>query len=187
MSSVVWCRSSTNHGFPQYFCGKRYKVGYNGAQWEIVGDLSQSNMLIGHYTHELDPKKRVTLPSKWRTDLGKKIVMTTGLDRALYIFPISRWETIAENLASLGFANADSRSFNRFMLANAYEVDIDASGRVLIPDALKTYASLQGPVVFAGMHSRVELWSEESWKQSLAKSEQEAEALASKLHEVGAL
>jgi MraZ protein len=142
-------------------------------------------MLIGKYTHELDPKKRLTLPSKWRTDLGKKVVITSGLDSSLFVFSIKEWEKVAEKLAQVGFGNQDSRAFNRFMLANAYETDVDAAGRVVIPDTLKTFARLSTKVVLAGMYSRVELWDEAVWDASIAKVNGEADALASKLSDLG--
>ena len=142
-------------------------------------------MLIGKYTHDLDPKKRLTLPSKWRTDLGKKVVVTSGLDNSLFVFGVKEWEVVASNLSQSGFGNQDGRSFNRFILANAYETDVDAAGRIVIPDSLKDFAKLSNKVVLAGMYSRVELWDEDAWKANIAKVNGEADALASKLNDLG--
>lgn len=144
-------------------------------------------MLIGQYTHELDPKKRLTLPSKWRSDLGKKVVVTSGLDASLFVFTVKEWELVAEKLSHIGFGNQDTRNFNRFMLGNAYETDIDAAGRIVIPDTLKTFAKLDEKVVLVGMYSRIELWNEAAWKHSIAKVSNEADVLASKLSELGIL
>jgi MraZ protein len=91
-------------------------------------------MLIGQFTHELDPKKRLTLPSKWRADLGKKVVVTSGLDNSLFVFTVKEWEKFAEGLSQSGFGNQDTRSFNRFILGNAFETDVDAAGRIVIPE-----------------------------------------------------
>ena len=142
-------------------------------------------MLIGKYTHDLDPKKRLTLPSKWRTDLGKKVVVTSGLDNSLFVFPIKEWERVADKLSQSGLGNQDGRSFNRFILANAYETDVDAAGRIVIPDSLKDFARLSNKVVLAGMYSRIELWDENAWNSSIAKVNGEADALASKLNDLG--
>lgn len=144
-------------------------------------------MLIGTYTHDLDPKKRLTLPSKWRADLGKKVVVTNGLDSSLFIFSIQEWETVAEKLASSSFGNKDTRDFNRFILGNAFETDVDAAGRIVIPDTLKQFAKLSDKVVLAGMHSRVELWDESAWEAFTAKVSKEADVLAGKLSELGIL
>lgn len=144
-------------------------------------------MLIGTYTHDLDPKKRLTLPSKWRTDLGKKVVVTNGLDSSLFIFSIQEWGVVAEKLASSSFGNKDTRDFNRFILGNAFETDVDAAGRIVIPDTLKNFAKLSDKVVLAGMHSRVELWNENAWNTFTAKVSGEADVLAGKLSELGIL
>lgn len=144
-------------------------------------------MLIGQYTHDLDPKKRLTLPSKWRVTLGKKVVITNGLDTSLFVFPLKKWEEIAEKLVAQSIGNSDSRSFNRFMLANAFEADIDAAGRILIPDTLKDFAHLTGKVVVAGMYSRIELWDESQWKSYMERSGAQADALAGKLSDMGIL
>ncbi|MFA6608794.1 MAG: division/cell wall cluster transcriptional repressor MraZ [Candidatus Paceibacterota bacterium] len=142
-------------------------------------------MLIGQYTHDLDPKKRLTLPSKWRLNLGKKVVVTNGLDNSLFVFPVKEWEKVAEKLSQSSLGNADTRSFNRFILGNAFETDVDASGRIVIPDTLKDFAKLSDKVVLAGMYSRIELWNEESWKRNTSKVSGEADALAGKLSELG--
>lgn len=152
-----------------------------------MGDALQTSMLIGQYTHELDPKKRLTLPAKWRTSLGKKVIVTNGLDGSLFIFAEKEWKEMAGSLSSNGFGNADSRSFNRVMLAHAFETDIDAQGRILIPDTLKDIAGLSSKVVLAGMYSRIEMWDETRWKEYTKKALGEADALAGKLSDLGML
>lgn len=144
-------------------------------------------MLIGTYTHDLDPKKRLTLPSKWRADLGKKVVVTKGLDSSLFVFGIDEWEKVATSLSQSGFGNKDTRDFNRFMLGNAFETDVDAAGRIVIQDSLKEFAKLTEKVVLVGMYSRLELWDEAAWNQVTAKVSGEADALASKLSDLGVL
>lgn len=161
------------------------KMVSSGGKW--VGNFFSQNMLIGQYTHDLDPKKRLTLPAKWRTDLGKKVVVTNGLDNSLFVFPIKEWEKVAEKLSESGFGNPDTRSFNRFILGNAFETDVDSAGRIVIPDTLKSFAKLSEKVVLAGMHARIEIWDEAAWKNYTQKVAGEADALASKLSELGIL
>jgi MraZ protein len=156
-------------------------------EWEIHFLIKLQDMLIGKYTHDLDPKKRLTLPSKWRNDLGKKVVVTNGLDNSLFVFPIKEWEQVAEKLSQSGFGNQDSRSFNRFILGNAFETDVDAAGRIVIPETLKSFAHLSEKVVLAGMYSRIELWDEKAWESNIAKVNGEADVLATKLNDLGIL
>ena len=144
-------------------------------------------MLIGEYTHKLDEKKRISLPSKFRQELGKKVVITHGLDNCLFVYPTKEWKGIASKLAELGIGKSGTRGFNRFMLAGAVEVDVDTAGRILIPDFLKSFALLTSNVVFAGVHNRVEIWNEKAWKEYKRRIQKEADTMAERLGEVGAL
>lgn len=144
-------------------------------------------MLIGEYTHTLDPKKRLSLPSRWRKELGKKLVVTRGLDNCLFVYPLREWEAITEKVGRLPLGQADTRSFNRFFLSGAVEVEVDTNGRILVPDFLKEFAKLGQKVVLAGIHDRVEIWDEKKWNDYKARIEKQADALAEKLGEVGVL
>lgn len=144
-------------------------------------------MLIGEYTHTIDSKKRLSLPVKFRKELGKKLVVTRGLEKSLFVYSSSEWEKISLRLAELGMGNSSTRGFNRFMLAGATEVDVDSVGRVLIPDFLKEFAGLKGKVVLAGVGNRVEVWDEHGWNSYKKQIEREADALAEKLGDIGAI
>ncbi|QQG37533.1 MAG: division/cell wall cluster transcriptional repressor MraZ [Candidatus Kaiserbacteria bacterium] len=146
-----------------------------------------TSLLIGEYEHTLDDKKRVSLPKQFRGAFGKKVVITRGLDNCLYAYAPGGWQRIAEKLQSLSIADADTRGFARFMLSGAAEVEIDGIGRILIPDHQKTYASLKKRVVFAGVSDRVEIWDAERWSAYKAKIDKQAERMAKKLGEIGAL
>lgn len=144
-------------------------------------------MLIGEYTHTFDEKKRISLPSKFRKELGKSVVVTHGLDNCLFMYPIKEWQKISEKLGSLSIGQSDTRGFNRIMLAGAVELDVDSSGRILVPDFLREFALLASKAVFAGVHSRVEVWDEGKWKEYKAKVLKQADQLAEKLGEIGVI
>ncbi|OGG50151.1 cell division/cell wall cluster transcriptional repressor MraZ [Candidatus Kaiserbacteria bacterium RIFCSPHIGHO2_01_FULL_54_36] len=146
-----------------------------------------TNLLIGEYEHTLDEKKRISLPKAFRTGLGKRVVMTRGLDNCLFVFSREAWDTFAMKMQSLSFANADTRGFNRFMLSGAAEVDVDGVGRILIPDHQKSFAGLRKRVVFTGVSDRVEIWDAERWGTYKRKIDRNADKLAQKLGEIGAL
>ena len=144
-------------------------------------------MLIGEYKHTLDPKKRLSLPSKWRRELGRKLVVTRGLDNCLFVYPKAEWKQITEKVGKLPLGQADTRSFNRFFLSGAVEVEVDSVGRILVPDFLKDFGKLESKVVLAGIHSRVEIWDEKKWEAYKRRIETQADALAEKLGEIGVL
>ncbi len=144
-------------------------------------------MLIGEYKHTLDPKKRLSLPSKWRLELGKTLIVTRGLDNCLFVYPQQEWAKITEKIGQLPLGSADTRSFNRFFLSGAVEVEVDSVGRILIPDFLKEFAKLDAKVVLAGIHDRVEIWDEKRWMEYTQEIEAKADSLAEKLGEIGVL
>ncbi|MBC7766787.1 division/cell wall cluster transcriptional repressor MraZ [Arenimonas sp.] len=150
-------------------------------------------MFIGEFTHTLDDKKRLSLPSKFRKELGKTVIITHGLDNCLFMFTLSQWNKIAEQLGNTSLGNADSRGFNRIMLAGAVELEVDTAGRVLIPDFLRQYIGVNGTdeknskLVFAGVHTRIEIWEEKKWKSYKEKILKQADSLAAKLSAIGAI
>lgn len=144
-------------------------------------------MLIGEYTHTIDEKNRISLPAKFRKEVGKSVVITHGLDNCLFLYSVSEWKKIAEKLGSLGMGQADTRGFNRFMLAGAVEAEVDSIGRILIPDFLKSFAELAEKVVFTGVHNRIEIWDDKRWGDYKKRIEKQADKLAEKLGDVGAL
>ncbi len=146
-----------------------------------------ANLLIGEYEHTLDEKKRVSLPKVFRAAMGKKIVVTRGLDHCLYAYSRSAWDAVAKKLQSLSMVNPDTRGFNRFMLSGAAEVDVDGVGRILIPDHQKEYAGLGKRIVFAGISDHVEIWNREAWNTYKALIEKNADKMAAKLDSIGAL
>ena len=144
-------------------------------------------MFIGEYEHTLDEKKRVSLPKQFRAGLGRKVVMTRGLDNCLFVYSQKSWEKVASKLQELSFAAADTRGFNRFILSGAAEVEIDSAGRILIPEHQREFAGLKKTIVFAGVSDRVEVWDAEVWKTYKGKIEKQAERMAETLGSIGAL
>jgi MraZ protein len=144
-------------------------------------------MLIGEYIHTLDEKKRVSLPIKFRKEVGKKIIVTAGLDNCLWIFTVSQWKNISDKLSHFSMLAADNRSFNRYMFGSATEVEVDTIGRILLPEFLVSRASLKSKVAVVGVQDRIEIWNESSWKEYKDVVEKKADQLAEKLGQAGAL
>lgn len=142
-------------------------------------------MFLGEYTYSIDDKKRLAVPAKFRNKLGRKAVITRGLDGCLFLYPLREWEILAKKLSQMPLAQADARGFARIMLAGAMEVSLDGLGRILIPEYLKKYACLQKKVVVAGLYNRVELWDEKKWELYKQKTEKEAGDIAERLKELG--
>ncbi len=144
-------------------------------------------MLIGEYRHTIDGKKRLSVPAKFRKELGKTVVVTRGLDNCLFVYPQKGWEAVAEKLRGLPMGQSDTRGFNRFMSSGAVDMEIDALGRILVPDFLKEFAGLADAVVLIGVNDRVEIWNEGTWNSYKKQIEKNADTLAEKLGEIGAV
>lgn len=144
-------------------------------------------MLIGEYLHTLDSKKRLSLPAKFRKEVGKKVVITRGLDACLFMFPEKAWQKIAGKLAELPFGQSDTRGMSRFLLAGAVETDVDGAGRILVPDYLKEFADLRSRVVLAGVSDRIEIWNEKTWEEYKRRIEKGADQMAQTLGDLGIL
>lgn len=144
-------------------------------------------MLIGEYLHTLDGKKRISLPSKFRKEVGRKVVVTRGLDTCLFMFSQKAWGKIAEKVANLPVGQADTRGMSRFLLAGAVETEVDSAGRILIPDFLKDFAGLKSRVILAGVSDRVEIWNEKTWEEYKHRIEKSADQMAQTLGDLGIL
>jgi MraZ protein len=144
-------------------------------------------MLIGEYRHTIDDKRRVALPVKFRRALGKKLVITRGLDSCLFIFSEKQWETIVEKMQHLSMGQQHARAFGRYFFSGASELEIDGIGRVLIPAELAEHAHISGKAVLIGVHDRCEVWSEEAWDTYKTTVEHEADGVAEQLGAVGVL
>jgi len=142
-------------------------------------------MLIGEYKHNIDAKKRLAIPSKFRKELGEGAVLTRGLDNCLFVFPLKQWEEFAEKLGNMPIGSRDMRAFARLMLSGAVEVDFDVLGRILIPEYLKQYAALKKVAVVTGVYNRLEIWDEERWNTYKERLEENSDKIAEKLGELG--
>ncbi len=142
-------------------------------------------MFIGEYRHTLDEKGRIAVPVKFRAALSEGAVVTRGLDRSLFLYPKSEWMKLADKLTALPLGQADTRALARLMLAGAMEVEVDGSGRVMIPEYLRTYAGFKKDVVVAGLFNRMELWDEATWRAYASKTEEDGNAIAERLGALG--
>jgi len=142
-------------------------------------------MFIGEYAHTIDEKRRVAMPAKFRRELGKKAVITRGLDNCLFVFPEKEWDKLAQKLGSLPLGQSDARGFIRLMLAGAMYVTFDRLGRILVPDYLKSYASLKKRVVVTGLFNRLEIWDEALWQKYKSGAEKDIGDMAERLGELG--
>ena len=123
----------------------------------------------GEYSNTLDSKNRVNIPAKFRKALDpindRTFVITRGFDRCLTLYPIQEWNIVEQQLASLSSIRNRNREFVRSIVRYASYVQYDRQGRIIIPDNLKLYASIEKEVSIIGMITKIELWSPEKIKK----------------------
>ncbi len=147
-----------------------------------MGVLEQ--VFLGEYSHTLDEKGRLTLPARWREELGDSVVITRGLDQCLFVFPATKFEAIARELDQLGFAKADARALSRYLSAKAMDDTLDKQGRIIIPPALREFAGLNGEALIVGAFSRIEIWNGERYNQQNAQVEADVQGVSERIGDI---
>jgi MraZ protein len=123
----------------------------------------------GGSTVNLDAKGRLAFPTRYRSALEERcegrVVLTVHDDRCLLLYPYPDWDEIERKLVRLPNQNRRTRTLQRMLLGHATELDIDKSGRILIPPRLREFANLEKRVVLAGLGNKFEIWNETSWEE----------------------
>ncbi len=124
-------------------------------------------MFLGHYLTNIDNQKsRTAVPSVFRKILGKKAIITKGYENSLLLVKTDDWTNIITTVLGQNFLSGMSRQTDRFLLGNAFEVEFDAQGRFIIPQALREYAKIGKEVLFVGVGNRIEIWDKTAWEKN---------------------
>ena len=129
-------------------------------------------MFLGEYSHSLDEKGRVVMPSKFRVGLAGGCVVTKGQERCIYVFPMDRWEEESSKVLKLPRTDRRARNFSRSFFASASDQSLDRQGRVQIPESLRRYAELGKDLTVVGVADRIEVWDTETWQQVQAEADE---------------
>ena len=121
-------------------------------------------MFLGEYSHSLDEKGRVVMPSKFRPGLAAGCVVTKGQERCLYVFPSDRWDQEAARVLKLPRTDRRARNFSRSFFASASDQTLDRSGRCQVPEPLREYAGLAKDVTVVGVADHIEIWDTGTWR-----------------------
>lgn len=142
------------------------------------------NMVLGQYTSKVADNGRVSLPKKFRDELGSRYIITQGYEGSLMIVPSENWEVIVKETTNKPFLIGQARATSRFLLGGASFVELDEQGRFIVPSYLKTYAQIGAEAVFLGLGQYIELWDMERWKSYQENLKENIENIAQKLGEL---
>ena len=142
-------------------------------------------MFIGQYNNKMDAKGRLSIPIKFRDELGEKFIITRGLDSCLFGYSLQEWQKVESKIKSLPITKKNARTFQRFFFSGATEVEIDKQGRINITPTLREHAGLVKNCRVIGVNDRIEIWDEERWKAYIAETEENFEELAEQMADFG--
>lgn len=146
------------------YCGGKWGLReafphYIEEKWENLVE-----MFLGNYHRTVDSKGRIFIPSKFREDLIKGMVISKGFDEnCLFLFSKDGWQKLEEKILSNPLAKRSTQGFSRWFFSSASEENLDQQGRIRIPQSLMAHAGLKKDIVLVGVSGRAEIWSKEMW------------------------
>jgi MraZ protein len=147
-------------------------------------------MLIGEHQHTFDDKGRISLPAKFRKELGTTVVIAPGIDNCLFVFTIKEWNSFANRLSmndNASMLRTDNRNFNRLIIGRAVEVGVDSIGRILVPEHLRSHAGLTEAATIIGVMNRLEIWDAQVWSAYREEFAKKTDVIAEKLAGAGVI
>ena len=136
--------------------------------------------MTGEYQHSLDNKGRLFIPAKLRDELGDVFFITLSMDRCLSAYSSEAWQSFSDKVSAMPYVKQRKM---RPLFAHAARCELDAQGRVLIPQNLRDYAGFTKNVTVVGCNNHAELWDSESWK-SVYDQETTPENIAAVMEEL---
>ena len=138
-------------------------------------------MLTGKYSHSIDAKNRLIIPSKIKEQLGDTITILRGSDKCLTLYSAEEWENYAKKISEL--PTTQVRSLTRYLYSNSIEVQPDSQGRVMLPAEMVKFAGITKNIITVGCGKYAEIWSEEVWNEK--NLDEEPEDFTNMLLELG--
>lgn len=139
-------------------------------------------MLLGQVNNKLDSKNRLSLPFRFKKELGNKLIITKNMEGSLLVVSLRSWETLLEGTKDKPFILKESREVQRFLFGSAAEVELDEKGRFILPEHLKEYSGIEDEAVFVGVYNRIEIWEKRRWEEySKTNLNKNIEQIAQKL------
>lgn len=137
-------------------------------------------MFRGISNASLDAKGRMALPTRNRESVvavadGKVVVTIDMRERCLLLYPLPEWEVVQRKLESLSNINPEARLLQRLLIGHATDLELDNSGRILLPSLLREYAELAKKLVLVGQGNKIEIWSHDLWQESMQRWLQESD------------
>ena len=124
-------------------------------------------MFLGQFQHNLDDKGRLMIPAAFRQTLEGGAFITQGFDHCLMVMTEAHFQQVYARINAMNMADPNARALRRFIFSNAYGVEVDKVGRILVPQNLRQYAGLDGEAIVAGQGEYFEVWMPAEWNKQM--------------------
>ena len=125
-------------------------------------------MFLGQFQHNLDDKGRLMIPARFRELLVGGAFITQGFDKCLMVMTETHFKQVYDRIEAMNLADPGTRSLRRLLLSNAYPVEVDKVGRILVPQNLRTFLQIEGEAIVAGQGEYFEVWKPAEWNVQMA-------------------
>jgi MraZ protein len=126
-------------------------------------------MFLGQFQHSIDDKGRLMVPARFRELLEGGAYLTQGFDKCLMVMTEAYFKQVYERISAMNLADPTARLLRRMILSNAYPVDVDKVGRILVPGNLRQFANLESDAIVAGQGEYFEVWTPAEWEKQTAQ------------------
>ena len=124
-------------------------------------------MFFGQFRHNLDDKGRLTVPAVFRDSVGQGAFISQGFDRNLMVMTADYFQQVYARINAMSITDPSARLLRRLLLANAYQVEVDKAGRILLPQHLRQFLGLEAEAVVVGQGEYFEIWSPGGWQEQI--------------------
>ena len=124
-------------------------------------------MFLGQFQHNLDEKGRLMIPARYRELLAAGAFITQGFDKCLMVMTDAYFAQVYDRINSMNLADPTARLLRRLILSNAYAVEVDKVGRILVPGNLRQVVALNGEAIVAGQGDYFEVWNPADWNEQM--------------------
>jgi MraZ protein len=124
-------------------------------------------MFFGQFRHNLDEKGRLTVPAVFRDSVGQGAFISQGFDRNLMVMTAEYFQQVYDRVQAMTITDPAARLLRRLLLGNAFQVEVDKAGRILLPQTLRQFLGLAAEAVVVGQGEYFEIWAPAGWDEQM--------------------
>lgn len=128
-------------------------------------------MFLGEFSHKIDSKNRIMIPSDFREELGDEFYITKGPEKSLVLYTSEEFENRAKRFEEMSYQNKNNRAMKRLFFSSTIKISLDKQGRILLNKQLRDYAGLKDSAMIIGNNTNIEVWDMDNWNSYINEVE----------------